>query len=91
MRSKTGFRKTTRKLANEHGNIVFSQADKEVGAKLAGNEVDEDWADEHVRRSLEEIRATWTQRETELRTWTEPEVELRTIERLNFRRVSTLS
>jgi hypothetical protein len=82
----SGFRRTTRAMANASGNMVFSPADKEVCAKLAAPDVDEQWADEHVRRALEEIRGTWTARETELRTWTEPEVELRTIRRIDFRR-----
>jgi hypothetical protein len=85
MKSKSGFRKTTRKLANEYGNIVFSQADKEAGARLAAADVDEEWADEHVRRSLAEIQATWTPRETELRAWHEPEVETREVARIDFR------
>lgn len=71
---KSGYRKTTRVMANKSGNIVFSPADKELGARLAGNSVDEAWADEHVRRSLQEVRATWTAREIELRTPREPPV-----------------
>ena len=82
---KSGFRRVTRAMANKSGNIVFTPQEREVGARLAAPEVDECWADEHVRRSIEEIRSTWTSRETELRTRTEPEVELRTIERVDFR------
>ena len=82
----SGFRRTTRAMANRSGNIVFSQADKEIGAKLAAADVDEEWADEHIKRSIEEIRSTWNAIETELRTWTEPEVEIREIQRIDFRR-----
>jgi len=85
MRAKSGFRKHTRTMANEYGNIVFSPQDKEVCAKLAAPDVDEAWADEHVRRSLAEVRATWTPREIELRTPSEPEVELRSVARIDFR------
>ena len=82
----SGFRRTTRAMANRSGNIVFSQQEKEVCARLAAPDVDEQWADEHIKRSIEEIRSTWSARETELRTWTEPEVEIREIQRIDFRR-----
>lgn len=73
-------------MANKSGNIVFSQAEKELCARLAAPDVDEEWANEHIRRSIEEIRSTWSARETELRTSTEPDVEIREIQRIDFRR-----
>lgn len=79
MRSKSGFRKVTRAMANKNGNIVFTAQDRAIGARLASPEVDEAWADEHVRRSLEEVRATWTAREIELRTPKEEPVTVQQI------------
>jgi hypothetical protein len=72
----SGFRRTTRAMANKVGNIVYSAAEKEICARLAGNDVDESWADEHIKRSIEEIHSTWTASETERRTPGEPEVTI---------------
>lgn len=62
MRNRTTWRR------NPSGNIVYTSNDKEVAAKLAGNVIDEEWATEHVKRCLEEIRSTWSATETERRT-----------------------
>lgn len=69
---RSGFRDKQRKSMNKVGNINYSARDRAIGDRLNGNDVDEVWADAHVRKCLEEIQSTWSESETERRVVDKP-------------------
>lgn len=62
--TKGGFRSLIRGRMNAAGYAVYDGEDKEIAARLAGPDVDEVWASQHIERCKEEIRATWSTDET---------------------------
>jgi hypothetical protein len=58
---------------NKNGNATFSDEDRKIGAKLASPEVDESWADRHLRKCLDEIHGTWSAGEMERRVCDGPQ------------------
>ena len=55
-----GFRSLIQGRMNQSGYAVCEGEDKEIAAKLAGPDVDEQWAAQHIERCKAEIHGTWS-------------------------------
>lgn len=81
----SGFRTKMSLRRNENGNVNYTPEEKVIAAKLAGPDVDEEWADRHVASVIREIHSYWTTSEFERRERREEGVELREVSRIDFR------